>query len=146
VFFDYANKYYCNHDSIPAADKFTITDEMWNDFTTFVKGRKLEYRTESNDALKDLEEASKRERYYDHAKAAIDALRSELNPDRTEELQRFRPEIQRVLLSEIVGRYYYTTGQAKAMLASDPLVKRAIEVLNGTEYDGILNGTIKPHN
>jgi len=51
-----------------------------------------------------------------------------------------------VLLSEIVGRYYYTTGQAKAMLAMDPLVKRAIEVLNGTEYDGILNGTIKPKN
>jgi carboxyl-terminal processing protease len=73
-------------------------------------------------------------------------LRGELNPDRTEELERFRPEIQRVLLSEIVGRYYYTTGQAKAMLASDPLVKRAIEVLNGTEYDGILNGTIKPKN
>jgi hypothetical protein len=45
-----------------------------------------------------------------------------------------------------VSRYYFTSGQAKAMLASDPLVKRAIEVLNGTEYDGILNGTIKPRN
>ena len=146
AFFDYANGFYWSHDSIPPADRFAITDEIWNDFTAFVKGRKLEYRTESNDALKDLEEAAKRERYYDHAKSAIDALRVELNPDRTEELQRFRPEIQRVLLSEIVGRYYYTTGQAKAMLASDPLVKRAIEVLNSTEYDGILNGSIKPKN
>ena len=103
-------------------------------------------QAELDEFLKQKEEAAKRERYYDHAKAAIDALRGELNPDRTEELQRFRPEIQRVLLSEIVGRYYYTTGQAKAMLASDPLVKRAIEVLNGAEHDGILNGTIKPRN
>ncbi len=146
AFFDYANNYYWSHDSIPPADRFTITDELWNDFITFVKGRKLEYRTESNDALKELEEAAKRERYYDHARSAIDALRVELNPDRTEELQRFRPEIGRVLLSEIVGRYYYTTGQAKAMLASDPLVKRAIDVLNGSEYEGILNGSIKPKN
>jgi hypothetical protein len=32
------------------------------------------------------------------------------------------------------------------MLASDPLVTRAIEVLNGAEYEGILKGTIKPGN
>ncbi len=146
VFFDYANKYYWSHDSIPPPGTFTITPEIWNEFIAFAKTRKLDYRTESNDALKELEEAAVRERYYDHAKSAIDALRAELNPDRSEELERFKADIQRVLLSEITGRYYYTTGQAKAMLATDPLVMRAVEVLNGTEYDGILNGTIKPKN
>ena len=112
-------------------------------FTAFAKGKKIEYRTESNDELKKLEEAAKKERYYEHAKTAIDALRAELNPDRTEELQRFRTDIEEVLRSEIAGRYYHTTGRAKSVLSTDPLVKRAIEVLNSTDYVGILNGTVK---
>ncbi len=143
VFFDFANRYRWTHDSIAPAGEFTISDALWAEFVAFAKTRKLDYRTESNDALKELEEAAKRERYYDHAITAIEALRTELNPDRSEELQRFRPEIERVLLNELVSRYYFTSGQAKAMLASDPLVKRAIEVLNGTEYDRKLSGAEK---
>ena len=144
-FFDFANKYYWSHDSIPAADKFTITDQIWNDFIAFARTRKIEYRTESNEDLKKLEAAAKKERYYEHAKGAIDALRAELNPDPSEDLQRFRTDIEEVLTSEIVSRYYHTTGRAKAVLSKDPFVKRAIEVLNGPEYAGILSGAVKPH-
>jgi len=143
AFYDFSNKFYWSHDSIPPPDKFRITEEIWADFTAFLKDKKLDYRTESNDELKQLEEAAKKERYYEHAKAAIEALRTELNPDRKEELQRFRAEIEEVLRSEIAGRYYHTTGRAKAVLATDPLVKRAIEVLSSTDYTGILNGTVK---
>ena len=143
VFYDFGNKFYWSHDSIEAPEKFRISDELWAEFTAFAKGKKIEYRTESNDELKKLEDAAKKERYYEHAKTAIDALRAELNPDRTEELQRFRPDIEEVLRSEIAGRYYHTTGRAKSVLSTDPFVKRAIEVLNSTDYVGILNGTVK---
>jgi carboxyl-terminal processing protease len=145
-FFDFANKYYWTHDSIPPPEKFTVTNALWDEFLLFVKGRKVEYRTESSEELKKLEEAMKKERYYDHAKQIYDQLSEELNPDRTEELERFRTEVERILVSEIVGRYYQTTGRAKAMLASDPFVKRAVEVLSGPDYAGILNGTVKPGN
>lgn len=146
VFFDYANLYYWSHDSIPPPGVFTVTDAIWKDFASYVRTRKVEYRTESNEVLKELEDAAKRERYYDHARQALETLRTELNPDANEELERFRPEIERLLLSELIGRYYHRTGQAKAMLAADPLIARAIEVLNGAEYANILNGTIKPGN
>lgn len=145
-FFDFANTYYWTHDSIPPPEKFVITDAIWNDFIAFARTKKIEYRTESNEDLKKLEVAARKERYYDHAKNAIDALRAELNPDPSEDLQRFRTDIAEVLTSEIVGRYYHTTGRAKAVLSQDPFVKRALEVLNGPDYAGILNGTVKPHN
>ena len=51
-----------------------------------------------------------------------------------------------MLKSELVSRYYFQSGRAKAMLASDPFVLKAIEVLNGSSYTGILNGTVKPGN
>lgn len=144
AFFDYANHFYWTHDSIDAPEKFTITDAIWNDFMAFVKDRKIEYRTESNEELKKLEAAARKERYYEHAKSTLDALRAELNPDRSEEMQRFRKDIEDVLKGEIVGRYYHTTGRAKALLSSDPFVKQAVQVLNGPDYAGILSGTVKP--
>jgi carboxyl-terminal processing protease len=66
-----------------------------------------------------------------------------LDPDRAEELERFRPEIEEVLKSELVGRYYYQTGRAKAMLGSDPAVKEALTVINGPAYKEVLAGTYK---
>ncbi len=70
VFFDFANRYFWTHDSIAAPDKFSIDEATWTEFMAFVKDRKVEYRTESNDKLKLLEEAAKKERYYEHAKSA----------------------------------------------------------------------------
>ena len=95
-----------------------------------------------NDLDKLVEDARK-ERYYDHAKDAIDALRVELNPDRAEEFKRFRPEIEQVLKSELVGRYYFQSGRAEAMLGSDPAVNEALTVINGPAYQEVLAGTYK---
>ncbi len=95
------------------------------------------------DAFKKLEEVAKKERYYDHAKGAIDGLEKELAPDRTEDLALFRKDIEEVLKNEIVARYYFQTGRYVASLNDDPYVKKALDVLNGGTHAGILNGSIK---
>ncbi len=143
LFFDFANQYQWTHDSIPPPEQFTITEDIYQQFLTFVKDKKFEYHTESLDDLDKLVANAKKERYYEHSKDAIDALRTQLNPDRAEELERFRPEIEEVLKSELVGRYYYQTGRAKAMLGSDPAVKEALTVINGPAYKEVLAGTYK---
>jgi carboxyl-terminal processing protease len=143
LFFDFANQYQWTHDSIPPPGRFKITDEIYQQFLEFVKDKKFEYHTSSLNDLDKLVADAKKERYYDHSKDAIEALRKELSPDRAEELARFRPEIEEVLLSELVGRYYFQTGRAKAMLATDPVVKKALEVINGPAYKEVLAGTYK---
>lgn len=143
LFFDFGNQYQWTHDSIPSPEKFTITEDIYQKFLTFVKDKDFEYHTESLDDLDKLVADAKKERYYDHSKDAIDALRVQLNPDRAEEFKRFRPEIEEVLKSELVGRYYYQTGRAKAMLGSDPAVKEALTVINSPTYKEVLAGTYK---
>ncbi len=143
LFYDYANRYRWTHDSIPPAADFTITDAIYQDFLAFVKDKKYDYDTESMAKLKELVEAAKQERYYDHSKAAIDALEKELAPDRTEDLKLFRTDIEEVLKNEIVARYYFQTGRYVASLNDDPYVKKALDVLNGGTHTGILNGSIK---
>ena len=122
-------------------ETFKVSDELFQQFVEYVKDKEFDYDTETMDALLVLEEKAKKERYYDHAKPQLDALRAELRPDRTEELLRFRSDIEEVLKSELVARYYFQTGRAKASMASDPYILKAINVLNTGEYKTILAGT-----
>lgn len=142
LFFDFATNYRLKNSEIAPAEDFKISDALYQEFVDFVKDKKFDYDTETMDAFKKLEEVAKKERYYDHAKAQIEALHAELAPDRTEELTRFRTDIEEVLRNEIVGRYYYQTGRAKAALVTDPAVKSAVDVLNGAKYNEVLT-TVK---
>ncbi len=140
LFFDYATHYRLKHPEIGPARDFKVTDAIHADFIRFINGREFTYDTESMDALEKLEEKARQERYYDHAKPAIEALRKELTPHRDEDLVRFREDIDEVLLNELVSRYHFQTGRAEAALAHDPCVAKAIEVLTGPLYAGILSG------
>ncbi len=141
LFFDFATRYRLDHPEIPVAEQFAITDELYNAFVDYVKDKEFTYDTETMEALKALEEKAKRERYYDHAKTQLEALRKELTPDRTEELRMFRSDIEEVLRNELVSRYYYQTGRAKASMGTDPVIRRAIELLNSNEYSTVLAGS-----
>ncbi|MBP6644160.1 MAG: peptidase S41, partial [Flavobacteriales bacterium] len=138
LFFDFATNYRLSHDSIGPAESFKISDGLYQEFTSFVKDKKFDYDTETMEAFKTLEEKAKKERYYEHAKAQMEALHNEIAPDRTEELVRFRDDISEVLLNEIVGRYYFQTGRAKSALATDPYVAKSVEILNGASYNEVL--------
>lgn len=138
LFFDFATRYRLTHAEIGPPEDFKITDALYQEFLDFVKDKHFEYDTETLDAFKVLEEKAKKERYYDHAKAQLEALHAELAPDRTEELVRFRTDIEEVLKSELVGRYHFQTGRAKASMATDPYVKSSIELLNSDRYNAVL--------
>lgn len=144
LFFDFANRYQWKTPSIPPANKFTITDEIYQEFMAFVDERGFEYYTASLDDLDKLVADAKKERYYDHAKGAIEELRKQLNPKQLELLDRFRPEIEQVLKNELVTRYYFQTGRAEAMLEDDPVMIEALRVINGPAYKEVLAGTYVP--
>jgi len=141
LFFDFATDYRLAHAEIAEPEQFKVSDELYQQFVDFVKDKEFDYDTETMEALLVLEEKAKKERYYDHAKEQLDALRAELRPDRSEELMRFRSDIEEVLKSELVARYYFQTGRAKASMGSDPYILKAIDVLNKGEYKTILAGT-----
>lgn len=141
LFFDFATKYRAEHADIGPAEDFTISEALYRSFVEFVKDKRFEYDTESMEALNALTEQAKKERYYDHAKDALEALRKELAPDRTEDLARFRTDIEEVLRNEIVSRYHFQTGRAKAAMSTDPYVKKAIELFAAGGVAPILAGT-----
>ena len=142
--FDYANKYYSEHKSIDSADRFQIDEATYQDFMKFVKDKKFSYTTESEKAIAKLKKTAKDEGYIDKIQPQIDLLEKNLAAEKDKDLLSNRKDIEELLRSEIVGRYYYQKGRIVTSLNDDPDLKRAFEILLNTngkdEYHTILSG------
>ncbi len=142
--FDYANKFYHEHKSIAPAESFQIDEATYQDFMKFVKDKKFAYTTESEKAIEKLKKTAKEEGYLDKIKPQIELLEKNLAAEKENDLISNRKDIEELLRSEIVGRYYYQKGRIIASLNDDPDLKRAFEILLNTngkdEYHSILSG------
>ena len=142
--FDYANKFYSEHKSIDSADRFQIDETTYQDFMKFVKDKNFSYTTESEKAIAKLKKTAKDEGYFDKIQPQIDLLEKNLAAEKDKDLLSNRKDIEELLRSEIVGRYYYQKGRIVTSLNDDPDLKRAFEILLNTngkdEYHTILSG------
>ena len=142
--FDYANKFYSEHKSIAPSDRFKIDEATYQDFMKFVKDKNFSYTTESEKAIEKLKKTAKDEGYLDKIQPQIELLEKNLAAEKDKDLLNNRKDIEELLRSEIVGRYYYQKGRIIASLNDDPDLKRAFEILLNTngkdEYHSILSG------
>ncbi len=146
IIFDYANKFYLEHDSIPPPREFKITDEIYEDFVNYVNSREdFDYTTASEKTLEKLKEVAEKEDYFASINEEIEALEEKLMHNKDEDLMTQRDIISEILTIEIVTRYYYQKGKVKASLEFDPEVKKAIGLIEEKEgYSTILSGgTVK---
>jgi carboxyl-terminal processing protease len=140
--FDYATQFALEHDSIPPLEKFTITDDILNDFHDFIKEKDFNYDTESESKLDDLIETAKKEDYYERAAKEFEQLRKSLSHNIDDDFYRHRDEISELLKQEITGRYYYQAGKIESTLDRDSVIIRAEKILaDPAEYNKILSGT-----
>ena len=142
--FDYANKFYSEHKSIDSADRFQIDEATYRDFMKFVKDKNFTYTTESEKAIEKLKKVAKEEGYLDKIQPQIEQLEKNFAAEKENDLISNRKDIEELLRSEIVGRYYFQKGRIVASLKDDPDLKRAFEILLNTngkdEYHSILSG------
>ena len=142
IFFKNANKFYREHKSIKPADKFEITDEIYNDFMQFVKDEGFTFTSQSENEIKNLEKTAKLEGYLDDIQPILDQAVATIEEEKAKDLINNRKEIEEMLEIEIVSRYYYQKGKIIAALDDDPELEKAFEViLNQEEYNNILKGT-----
>lgn len=142
--FDYASKFYSEHKSIDSADRFQIDEATYQDFMKFVKDKNFSYTTESEKAIEKLKKTAKDEGYLEKIKPQIELLEKNLAAEKDKDLLSNRKDIEELLRSEIVSRYYYEKGRIVTSLNDDPDLKRAFEILLNTngkdEYHSILRG------
>ena len=142
IIFDYATKFYSEHKSIAPAKDFKIDEATYNDFMEFVKAKDFSYTTACEMEMKKLKQAMEAEGYDQKMADIVKSLEKALADEKANDLQNNRNDIEELLRSEIVGRYYYQSGRIEATLQNDPDLDRAFEILlnsNGKdEYHTLL--------
>ncbi|MCQ2265844.1 MAG: peptidase S41, partial [Bacteroidales bacterium] len=137
--FDFATQYRATHETIAAAKDFVLTDEIYNEFLTYLKDKEYTYTTETEKSLEELKKIATDEKYYEDIQGLCDEMKTRIEKEKDTELQKYKGEISDYLASEIIGRYYYQKGKYVDMLRSDPEVRAAKDLLHDTaRYKSIL--------
>ena len=144
LFFEYATQYRIKHETISETKDFSLSENDYEDFVSYLADKDYEYTTASEDILAKLEEAAVEDKYFDDVKTEYEALKTKLTHNKKGDLYKFKDEIKQILESEIVSRYYYQKGQIEISLKHDPVLEEAIKTLGDKKlYNSILAGTNK---
>lgn len=131
--FDFATQYAAKTPSIAQPEEFTISDDIFSEFTNFVKQSDFKYESQTEEAYAELVKIAASEKYFDLASNEFKALEAKLKPDFDKDIRLFRKEISDLLREEIVSRYYYQKGSVRATLNNDPSILKAVETLRQNE-------------
>ena len=140
VIFKYANEFQTKNTEIPPASEFRISDTQYDEFVTFARMFDLEYKTGSEEYLKELIKVAKKEKYFEDIEAELVAMETKLNKNQKDDIYKFKDQIKSILENEIVSRYYFQSGRAEHSLDGDPFIDKALSTLNNGEYVSILSG------
>jgi carboxyl-terminal processing protease len=133
LIFDYATMYCSENKRIAEPESFSITDKDFEAFKSFVKGTDFKYELRTSGRLEWLLDISKEEGYGERAKDEFAALKKKLTPDIDADMDLFKKDIVDMINGEILKRMYYQKGYVRHTLVSDPVLKKALSVLNDKE-------------
>lgn len=126
---DFANRYRNTHDKAPDKNHI-ITDEIFEEFKTFVDPDKLKFGRASKAGIDYLREAVVAEGLRsDSITAAIDALEILVKHDLAQEIEANKEEVVEMLRDELAQRYFAPQEISAAIVLQDNEVKEARKLL-----------------
>ncbi len=138
--FEYASKYYFEHDQIGEAADFSFTDDNFNEFTNWLSDFDYDYTTQVEKNMETLIDNAKSENYYSEIENSIIELQKKISHNKNTDLLSNKKQISSILEESIASRYYLVPGEIEASFDNDPDLKAAIQVLSDPiNYSKILN-------
>ncbi|MCB0819303.1 MAG: S41 family peptidase, partial [Bacteroidetes bacterium] len=107
LIFDYATEFRLKHDEIAEARNFTVSNDIYSDFTTYLSDKEYSYQTESEELLEKWEEVAKKEDYFDAAQNEFVQLKAKIDHDKKADVEKAKTQLSELLADEIASRYYY---------------------------------------
>lgn len=139
--FNFATEFRSKKKEISSAKTFSLSDQEYNEFVSFVEQSKFDYTTKSEEKLAELEKVSKKEKYYASVSIDYEKLKAKITARKKSDLLTFKNEIKQLIESEIACRYYYQDGRVEASFKYDEDIKEAGKLLKSSaEYLAIING------
>jgi carboxyl-terminal processing protease len=140
LLFDYSTLYAYNHPNIAEPRNFSLTNDEYTQFVSWMKDKKYSYTSYLDQQLKELNTEAKREKYYSELKPQLDQIQLTIDASKKNELLLYKDQIKQLIEEDIASRYYLEKGSVEVGFKYDMEIKKASEVLlNSAQYKKILN-------
>jgi len=141
ILFNFATQFYYKNPTIASLDTFEVSDDIWNQFLTWVDERENDYQTAEQILLTGLET------YYQEEKntpspqiaATMKTLQKQFEENKMVAIKENKSEICRLLKLEILSRYYDYDQYITFYVEFDGEIQKAKSLLlNEKEYKAVL--------
>jgi len=141
MFFDFANAYKRSHAALGPPSEFQLSDQDYTSFVNSLEGKDYSFSSPSERLLSDLRTEAEKQKKLDLVQTDLDDLKTKLLIEKKDELMAHKPEIKRILETQIVSRYYFEKGRIMQAFQYDKEIGTAKVVLgNSTKMLAILKG------
>jgi len=130
IIFDFATKFYYENKIIENAQNFSITDDVYKAFISFIHNNNIDIISESSYIADKLLELAKKEGYSKEIVQKIEVLQNALSLNLDKNAELFKKQIIPILEKNIIGRYYYEKGMVVSSMGFDRELKEALKILN----------------
>jgi carboxyl-terminal processing protease len=133
MYFKFASRYIGTHKEQPV-----ILDEaqLAGGFQSYLDEQKFTYQDDGETKVKELTEVADKSKYSSAVKELIDHLKTQLEKEKSNGIERNKAEVVRTLTMEIMSRYKGEHGRIEASLAGDVQLQTARKLMsNEKEYE-----------
>lgn len=135
IYFDFATKYISENSTLTTTGP---SDELFNDFVSYLEESGFSYQTSSDQALAELESELKDNSAIASTLSSVAAL---IEESKVSALEADKTLIKKILFEEILSRYEGRSARIQQALSLDNHVQKAIELINNpSELNKILSG------
>ena len=127
----WALEYVKAHESIPPTDSFSLSDADYEDFITYAKGKKFDYRSSARTYYDYMLKEVERDGLTEALKPQLDALGAALDMEKEDFLRLKKDEIVPFIEEEIVVRYYFQPDGVKLRIRYDDQLHEALRKASG---------------
>lgn len=140
VLLNYEVDYIAKHPTVAQPVDFELSDEDYAEFKKRVLDSGFTYDRTSEKFLKDLEQLTRFEGYYDDAKPEFEALKKKLSHNVAKDLEYNKQAIKNIINNDLMAAYYFQRGATQNSLRHDKQMNEAMKLIaDGERYAKILN-------
>ncbi|MEM6804314.1 MAG: S41 family peptidase [Bacteroidota bacterium] len=137
--FDFVTAFAQENENIEGPRAFKLSDEIYEDFSAFVREKGLTFSTLSENQIDKLSTSLKKNGYEGSMESLLKEVREKLEAEKKQDLIRHKEAIKTELKREIINRYYFKQGVLESAFVDDPVILKAVEtVLDEEAYNNIL--------
>ena len=140
VLLNYEVDYIAKRPTVAQPADFELSDEDYAEFKKRVLDSGFTYDRTSEKFLKDLEQLTRFEGYYDDAKPEFEALKKKLSHNVAKDLEYNKQAIKNIINNDLMAAYYFQRGATQNSLRHDKQMDEAMKLIaDGERYAKILN-------